>query len=47
MYKLIHTEFKIQEIFPSKLANPINKQVLFANLSGNSPYILNLGRISL
>ena len=24
MFKLIHTEFKIQEIFPSRLANLIN-----------------------
>ena len=50
----MHTEFKIQEIFPSRLANLINKLVLysrlfigFANLSGNISSILNSGCINL
>ena len=46
IYWFIHIDFQIQEIFPSRLANPINKLVLrirlfigFATLSGNISYI--------
>ena len=49
MYWLIHTDFKMQEIFPSRLANPINKLALrtclfirFATLSGNISCILSM-----
>ena len=45
--RLIHIDFQIQEIFPSRLANPINKRVRstslfigFATLSENSSCIL-------
>ena len=48
----MHTEFKIQEIFPSTLADLIKKLMLctplligFANLSGNISCILNSGCI--
>ena len=50
LYKLIQQEFKIQEIFPSRLANLINKHVLMhsdmKNLMGNSSCILNSGNIN-
>ena len=44
IYWLIHIDLQIHEIFPSRLANPVNKLVLrtrllsdFATLSGNIP----------
>ena len=53
IYKLIHAEFKIQEIVPSRLANLIIELVLctrlfigFANLSGNISCILNSGCVN-
>ena len=49
IYWLNHIDFQIQEIFPSRLANPINKPVLrtrlfigFATLSGNISMWINL-----
>ena len=46
IYDLIHIEFKILEIVPSRLANLINKLLIyarlfigFANLSGSVSYI--------
>ena len=33
VYWLIHIDFQIQEIFPERVANPINKR--FATRSGN------------
>ena len=44
IYKLIYLQFKIREIFPSRLANHINKLVLpqsFFYLIGNISRILN------
>ena len=54
IFKLKHTEFKIQEIFLLRIANLINKLVLcthlfirFENLLGNVSCILNSGYINL
>ena len=43
--RLMHPEFKIQEVFPERFANPINKRlsvfIRFASLEGNISCVLN------
>ena len=51
----MHPEFKIEEIFPERVANPINKRVLystslfirFASIEGNVSCVLSLVCINL
>ena len=51
LIKLKHPKFKIQEIFPSRPANLINKCthlfIRFANVLGNTSSILNSGYFNL